>query len=455
MELKKLPEEFLRRMRELLGSEEEYSAFLRSYEMPASRGIRLNLQKLLHLRESEHMQSYERLVAEWGLEPLPEAGTLETADGKRYYREFYVNEERMQALGIRPGKHPYHEAGLYYMQEPSAMQVVPGLEIRPFDRVIDLCASPGGKSTQAADCLDYSRGGLLISNEYVGNRARTLSSNIERMGVPCAAVLNEDTGRLAERFPGYFSRVIVDAPCSGEGMFRKDETAVAEWSPENVALCAARQKEILDNALVMLAPGGRLSYSTCTFERAEDEDIRDYILAKAPDLRLVHEKRIFPHRERGEGHYVAVFERPGEDLTAAAEDISLKEEKNGDTVYLVPDSMPDLRGLRVLRKGVAASELLKKRENPHHALAHALRLRQLPEDPEDSLAAASPVIDLPAEDPRIGQYLHGLEFAISPEEAGEIRGGFVIVACDGAALGYGKYVNGRIKNHFPKGLRFV
>ncbi len=449
--MKQLPEEFLKRMRTLLPEEKEYEAFLTSYKQPPSRGLRLNLQKLLHCREL----SYEQLVSDWGLEPLPGASFLTLPDGRRLYREFYVNEERMTALGIRPGKHPYHEAGLYYMQEPSAMQVVPALEIRPFDRVLDLCASPGGKSTQAADMLDYRQGGILISNEYVGNRARTLSSNIERMGIPGAAVLNEDTGRLAAALPGYFSRIILDAPCSGEGMFRKDDTAIAEWSPENVAHCVERQKEIADNALQLLAPGGMLSYSTCTFERAEDEEMRDYILEKDPSLQLVHEKRIFPHRERGEGHYVAVFRKDGEDLTAAAEDIALREEKIGESTYLVPDSLPSLRGLRVLRKGVPAYEMLKKRECPHHALSHASRLTALPGDSEDALSAPLPALDFPAADLRISQYLHGLEISVTAEEAGEVTGGFVIVACDGAALGLGKYVNGRVKNHYPKGLRFV
>ncbi len=449
--MKQLPEEFLKRMRTLLPEEKEYEAFLASYEQPPSRGLRLNLQKLLHCREL----SYEQLVLDWGLEPLPGASFLTLPDGRRLYREFYVNEERMTALGIRPGKHPYHEAGLYYMQEPSAMQVVPALEIRPFDRVLDLCASPGGKSTQAADMLDYRQGGILISNEYVGNRARTLSSNIERMGIPGAAVLNEDTGRLASALPGYFSRIILDAPCSGEGMFRKDDTAIAEWSPENVAHCVERQKEIADNALQLLAPGGMLSYSTCTFERAEDEEMRDYILEKDPSLQLVHEKRIFPHRERGEGHYVAVFRKDGEDLTAAAEDIALREERIGESTYLVPDSLPALRGLRVLRKGVPAHEMLKKRECPHHALSHACRLTALPGDSEDALSAPLPVLDFPTADLRISQYLHGLEISVTAEEACGVTGGFVIIACDGAALGLGKYVNGRVKNHYPKGLRFV
>ncbi len=449
--MKQLPEAFLERMRALLPDEEEYQAFLQSYALPPTRGLRLNLQKLLRCRGL----SYEQLTSDWGLEPLPSASFLDLPDGRRLYREFYVNEERMAALGIRPGKHPYHEAGLYYLQEPSAMQVVPALAIRPFDRVLDLCASPGGKSTQAADMLDYRQGGILISNEYVGNRARTLSSNIERMGIVNAAVLNEDTGRLASAFPSYFSRIILDAPCSGEGMFRKDDTAVAEWSPENVEHCVERQKEIADNALQLLAPGGRLSYSTCTFEPAEDEGIRDYILEKDPALQLIFEKRIFPHRERGEGHYVAVFRKAGEDLAAGAEDITLREEKIGDTVYLVPDSLPSLRGLRVLRQGVPVSEVLKKRECPHHALSHACRLSALPGDSEDALSRPLPVLDFPAADPRIDQYLHGLEIAVTPEEAGDLRGGFLVLACDGAALGLGKYVNGRVKNHYPKGLRFV
>ena len=231
----------------------------------------------------ENIVSYEGLLRDFGLKSIPDASSV-VFQGKQYFREFYLDDDFLNEHALRPGKHPYHEAGLYYMQSPEAMHVVAKLQIRPYDRVIDLCASPGGKATQAADMLSLSQGGFLLANEYIGLRARTLSSNFERMGIRNGAVLNENTERIAERFPEYFTRVIVDAPCSGEGMFRKDPETIRAWSPESVAMCALRQREIVRNAVFMLAPGGRMSYSTCTFEREENEDIVNYILAEFPEM---------------------------------------------------------------------------------------------------------------------------------------------------------------------------
>ncbi len=459
-----LPEEFLKRMKVLLG--DEYDAFLKTYNETPVRGLRLNLSKLATAHDSTHKISYQSLLHDWKLMPLDEGAqkTSEDTEAERS-REFYINEERLAELGIRPGKHPYHEAGVYYIQEPSAMQVVEQLDIRPFDRVMDLCASPGGKSTQAADHLDPELGGLIISNEYVASRARTLSSNFERMGILNGAVLNEDTGRLAAYFPGYFSRIIVDAPCSGEGMFRKDDTAISEWSPDNVLKCIIRQKEIVANAVKMLASGGKMSYSTCTFEPGEDEEMAQYILTLDPELELIYEKKLWPHKERGEGHYIAVFKKRGPE-TVAPEPCSLdlfretgfRRKKGKDLDFLIPEYMPDLRGLHVLREGVPFAERLKNRLEPAHALSHAIRFSK------DAFQMYFSLLDLSVDDPRVGQYLHGLEISASqdelvPAEAGEkVENpfkGYVLIACDGQALGFGKYSNSRIKNHYPKGLRFV
>ncbi len=457
--MKQLPDAFLNRMREILQDQDEFDDFIRSYDEVPSRGLRLNLKKLHELHESDHRITYEKLTEDWGLTPLAEATFIET-DAGRQYREFYLDEARLAEMGIRPGKHPYHEAGLYYLQEPSAMQAVMHLDIRPYDRVIDLCASPGGKSTQAADQLSEAAGGFILANEYAGNRARILSSNFERMGIRNGIILNEDTARIADHFPMYFTRVIVDAPCSGEGMFRKDDTAVLEWSPENVENCALRQREIVSNAVRMLAPGGKMSYSTCTFEKSEDEEITAYILSLDPALSLLYEKKIWPHREKGEGHYIAVFRKEGKDLTENAgspesknktefiygdSDVRLyRQMKKKDQTYLIPDFLPDVRGLRVLREGILKETELKNRKEPEHAYIHALDLNQ--SFPEDEFS----VLDLKAEDPRTDQYLHGLEIT-----AEAMKNGYCIVACDGAALGLGKNVNGRIKNHYPKGLRFL
>ena len=219
----KLPEPFLTRMRQMLG--DEYEAFLNSYDQPAARGLRLNL-----LKAGPDLEL-----------PFPTAPVEWCPTGRRYDGE------------LRPGLHPWHDAGVYYIQEPSAMAVAEIAAPRPGERVLDLCAAPGGKTSHLASLA--GDGCLLISNEIHPQRARILSRNVERMGIRNAAVLNESPDRLAERFPGFFDCIVVDAPCSGEGMFRKEPVALEEWSEENVALCARRQDEILDAALEMLAPG--------------------------------------------------------------------------------------------------------------------------------------------------------------------------------------------------------
>ena len=458
-----LPAEFCTRMKALL-SEEEYNAFLDSFEKPTVKGLRLNLHKFMELEESEYPETirYAKLVADWHLKPLPESSAI-FFYGQKMYSSFYLDDHYLQSMNIRAGKHPYHEAGLYYIQGPEAMQVVHHMKIRPFDRVIDLCASPGGKSTQAADLLSADAGGFLISNEYVTLRARTLSSNMERMGIRNAAVLNEDTGKIADHFPEFFTRVLVDAPCSGEGMFRKDETAIAEWSPENVHMCAERQREITANAYRMLAPGGILAYSTCTFEKEEDEDIRDYLLTTFPELTLIYEKRVWPHREPGEGHYMAIFRKAGSDPLAPLEErygtmisgperpLRLEDYKTQtikDQFYLVPKILPELRGLRCLRAGIQSETNMKNRTEPAHALSHVLNPSYTSElQPFELLRC-----NYPATDPRVDQYLHGMQIT-APE--GFDGKGWCIVCADGAALGLGKLVNGQVKNHFPKGLRFV
>ncbi|WP_036610611.1 RsmF rRNA methyltransferase first C-terminal domain-containing protein [Oribacterium sp. P6A1] len=459
-----LPQEFLNRMKELLPGEADFKAFIQSYDDTPVRGLRLNLKKLLanECSGDKNFITYDRLVSEWKLRPVNDA-SFAMYEGKKYYREFYMDEEALNQRGIRPGKHPYHEAGLYYIQGPEAMQAVTHLDIRPFDRVMDLCASPGGKSTQAADMLSMDEGGFIISNEYVSLRAKTLSSNIERMGIGNAAVLNEDTGKLAQFFPEYFTRIIVDAPCSGEGMFRKDETAVKEWSPENVRLCAERQKEIVSNACRMLSPGGKLCYSTCTFEKEEDEDIRDFITESFPDMHLIYEKKFWPHIDKGEGHYVTVFQREGNDpfeeknisfgsvIKCPDKGIGMQktsEKKMKDQIYLIPDILPDLAGLKIFRAGILKATDLKKRIEPEHALTHAIDIHDKKETAEFEFS----VCNYSSEDPHVEQYLKGLQI---PAPEGMDKKGWCIVSCDGVSLGLGKIVNGQIKNHYPKGLRFL
>lgn len=320
-----LPQEFQIRMQKLLGG--EYPAFLAGYDTEAHRALRVNTLKLSAAAFTE--------MAPFSLEMVPWAPN-----------GFYYNNEE------RPGRHPWHEAGLYYIQEPSAMAVAAASPARPGERVLDLCAAPGGKTTQLASAMAGE--GLLISNEIHPARARILSSNVERMGIRNAIVTNETPERLADRFPAFFDRIVVDAPCSGEGMFRREEEALRQWSPENVELCAGRQDEILKQADRMLRPGGILLYSTCTFAPEEDEGSVGRFLMTHPDYEVISAengtffapghpewaealpesgwengeekapaprqeektisaltdtRRLWPHRLRGEGHFVAVLRK--------------------------------------------------------------------------------------------------------------------------------------------------
>ena len=397
-----LPEKFLERMQNMLG--EEYPAFLESLSGKRYRALRLNPLK------TRIQEGKEKLP--FTLSPVPW-----TKNG------FYYEEEE------QPGKHPYHEAGLYYIQEPSAMAPVPCLmeeaamperqeehvsaaaiperqeEPATPGRVLDLCAAPGGKSTQIAE---YMRGrGMLITNEIHPQRAKILSENIERMGISNAIVLNETPESLSKRFIAFFDRILVDAPCSGEGMFRKNDNAGEEWSEENVALCAERQDGILDCAATMLKPGGRLVYSTCTFAPAEDEGSVSRFLETHPDFCLEKEERLMPHKIKGEGHFLAVLHREGGQLSSAAtagteKSLTLKDCREfldfakealtipaeeltegkillrfGEQLYLAPAETPSLRGLKVLRPGLHLGTVKKNRFEPSHALALFLKKEQV------------------------------------------------------------------------------
>lgn len=282
-----LPIEFEKKMKAFLG--DEWDDFLYSYDNNRFQALRFNTLKV---------QSPE--------ERMRILKTLKISSDKKVS---WANEAYYFDENVRPGKHPYHEMGLYYIQEPSAMSAAALLAPKPGMRVLDLCAAPGGKSTQLATYLGDS--GLLVSNEINTQRSRILSQNIERMGIKNAIVTNEDSFVLASHFPGFFNAIQVDAPCSGEGMFRKLPEAIEQWSMENVAICAARQKEILDNAAVMLKPGGMIVYSTCTFSKEENEDVIEYFLERHPDFTLEEMERFWPHKVDGEGHFVAKLVRRG------------------------------------------------------------------------------------------------------------------------------------------------
>ncbi|MDE6673233.1 MAG: RsmB/NOP family class I SAM-dependent RNA methyltransferase, partial [Acetatifactor sp.] len=275
-----LPEAFLKRMQFQLGT--EYTDFVESLEGERHRALRVNPLK----SGGSPSETRERFLSlsPWQLEPVPweEDGFYYVLAG---YGRHPGQGEKADYAQEGPGRHPYHEAGVYYIQEPSAMAPVTFLDVNPGERVLDLCAAPGGKSTQLAGRMQGK--GLLVSNEIHPQRARILSENVERLGIRNCLVLNESPERLAEVFPDYFDRILVDAPCSGEGMFRKNENAGEEWSPENVEQCAARQDGILDCAVAMLRPGGRLVYSTCTFAPREDEGSVRRLLGRHPEMEIL------------------------------------------------------------------------------------------------------------------------------------------------------------------------
>lgn len=457
-----LPIEFEKKMKAFLGN--EWDDFLYSYDNNRFQALRFNTLKV---------QSPE--------ERMRILKTLKISSDKKVS---WANEAYYFDENVRPGKHPYHEMGLYYIQEPSAMSAAALLAPKPGMRVLDLCAAPGGKSTQLATYLGDS--GLLVSNEINTQRSRILSQNIERMGIKNAIVTNEDSFVLASHFPGFFNAIQVDAPCSGEGMFRKLPEAIEQWSMENVAICAERQKEILDNAAVMLKPGGVIVYSTCTFSKEENEDVIEYFLERHPDFTLEEMERFWPHKVDGEGHFVAKLVRRGcvdTDLKADRKTKKNKNSKNrknetkpaltkenmkllsefldetisedmaawiknsrlvmfGEQLYRLPNMEVDIKGLKVQRAGLHIGEFKKQRFEPSHSLALALKISE-----------AKNVVKLTWDDPQTTGLFNGQSVMLSDEQAAECKKGWALVCVDGYTAGWGKVNGTQVKNHYPKGLR--
>lgn len=467
-----LPEDFKKKMRQLLG--EEYETFVLSYEAERVQGLRFNTGKM-SLEEG-----LSRMGGIFGLTKIP------------WGQEGYYYDTRS-----RPGKHPCHEAGAYYIQEPSAMAVVELLDPQPGDVVLDLCAAPGGKSTHIAQRLKGQ--GFLLSNEIHPARAKALSQNIERMGIGNAVVTNEDSRRLADYFPVFFNKIVVDAPCSGEGMFRKDEGARTEWSIDNVALCARRQQEILDNAAGMLKGGGRLVYSTCTFSPEENEGSIQLFLETHPEFHiekvqaykgfgpghpewitggceeLAWTYRIWPHKVKGEGHYLAVLRKeecaaePKRKVPVYVKDKTVLNDFGkftesvftdmgermgtwvnhlilfGDQLYTLPDLMIEYKGLKVVRPGLHLGTMKKNRFEPSHALALHVNSRQVHQWYGMDSGSEETV-----------RYLSGETLIVSDTGRNGCRlgeSGWVLMLVDGCSIGWAKLVGMTLKNHYPKGLR--
>ncbi len=470
---RRLPEAFCMRMEGLLGA--EWNAFLASYDENRYYGLRRNPLK----------SSAERFM-----EQMPYALEKVSWAEEGYY---YGTEDH-------PGKDVLHEAGLYYIQEPSAMAVAQILDPQPGERVLDLCAAPGGKSTQIAGRM---RGeGLLVANEVIPDRAGILSQNVERMGIKNCVVCNEEPERMAERFPGFFDRIVVDAPCSGEGMFRKDETAVEQWSEAHVQMCADRQLMILREAAKMLRLGGVLVYSTCTFAPDENEGVisrfveerDDFVIEEVPcDAAfapgreewtaqpapgLERTMRLWPHRLKGEGHYIARLRRSGRKEEAVSDSVwshgrisggrdrrrtDVKQKKQaevlqeflvkelglgedwlaeqrgrvelfGEQLYLVPEEMIPVQGMKNRGPGLQLATEKKNRLEPAHALALALTTAETDRSLELSQEEAV-------------RYLRGESLVC------DSRKGWTLLTYRGYPLGFGKASGGQMKNHYPKGLR--
>jgi NOL1/NOP2/sun family putative RNA methylase len=490
-------------MRRLLG--DEYPAFAASLQKPPVSGLRVNTLKL-------NVSQFQSFI------PFPLGDSVPWCDSA------FPLPPAPLPFDWEPGKHPYHLAGLYYLQDPSAMSAAALLCPQPGELVLDLAAAPGGKTTQMAALMQGK--GLLVANEIKDKRLGHLAVNVERWGAGNVIITNETPERLADHFGAFFDRVLVDAPCSGEGMFRKDMRARADWSVEMVAGCAVRQKNILRVAAKLVRPGGYLLYSTCTFAPEEDEEViarfleafQDYetipiphfpgFMSGRPDWsdfstkntkntkgeELKNAMRLFPHRIKGEGHFVCLMRRSEETVGRPAVrlgrgretiaqrrgqetcgpqnretfaqrkpdrlarppaslerlwqafagevlEVELKAERlwvRGERLYLVPETLPDLGNLRVPVPGIWLGTFKKERFEPAHPLALFLKRGQ-----------ARNILDLPAESREMAAYLRGESI---PSEGAP---GWKLVTVDGWPLGWGKRVQGMLKNHYPRGWQVI
>ena len=426
-----LPKKFLDEMKIILGY--EYSEFIKSYDDPKTTGLRVNTLKM----------TKDKLLSLnlYSLQEIPW-----TNEGFYYDESIY-----------RPGKNPLHEAGAYYLQEPSAMSVVPKLDVQEGEKILDMCAAPGGKSTYILSKLNNT--GLLVSNEINPIRIKALGENLERFGAKNCIITNTHPRSLRKVFEGYFDKIVIDAPCSGQGMFRKDEVAISDWSYAKVLECQSIQREIIRDGYHMLKEGGILVYSTCTFAKEENEIIIEEFLEEYTNAKLIEMERLWPHKIKGEGHFVAKIEKLEEDR-CSTKDLKIKKldkevkdyrdfekkflnikldnrfELRGENLYLLPDELPDIKKLKVLRYGLHLGMLKKNRFEPSHALSHYLKIDDV-----------KYIENFNINEKEVLDYLRG-----NTINTGQSRG-WVLVCVEGVALGWGKESNGVLKNHYPKGLR--
>ena len=461
-----LPEEYEVKMRRLLG--DEYENYTACYEEPRYYGLRVNTKKI-------SVEEFVR-ICPFALRPIPWIDN-----------GFYYDGEK-----VSPAKHPYYFAGLYYLQEPSAMTPADRLPIEPGDKVLDICAAPGGKATELGAGLKGR--GLLAANDISSSRAKGLLKNIELFGIGNALVLSEEPGRLAGYFPEYFDKILIDAPCSGEGMFRKDKKMVKAWKEHGPEFFSKLQRSIVLQAAGMLRPGGYLMYSTCTFDGLENEGTIGWLLEQFPEFTIEKIRpyegfaegrpeeypdrefpdlkktvRIFPHRMQGEGHYLALLRKREErfleppvrkrrkpnrlpeelsdflakiDWDAAGGGFDIGRVKlQGGRVYYMPEELPSLEGLRFLRTGLLLGELKKNRFEPSQALAMCLDAASYPE-----------VIILKPEEERTVRYLKGETLNVESLVSDKAKG-WHLVCVDKYPLGWGKVSGGVLKNKYLPGWR--
>ena len=447
------PVSFTEKMKDILG--DEYEDFLKGYDRTRHYGLRVNRSKLT-ADQFARMSMYD-------LQPVP-----------------WIDNAFEYEDSVSPAKHPYYFAGMYYLQEPSAMTPANLLPIEPGDKVLDLCAAPGGKATELGAKLNHT--GLLVANDISNSRAKALLKNIELFGIPNVLVTSEPPEKLAGKFPAFFDKILIDAPCSGEGMFRKNESATKSWEAYGVQHCANLQRTILEDAVTLLKSDGMILYSTCTFSPEENEGMIDEFLKKHPDFKVVpltpvggimHGRpdfidadpqlegalRLWPHHLEGEGHFVCLLQRTGgeagkcpgygkqkrlkdypdalafmEQYTHLSPDVPVTEISG--KLYSIPEDAPDLKGVRVIRGGLLLGELKNKRFEPSHVLTLAYPKEMFKQTIEWSL-----------QDEAIMRYLKGETILCDRPK------GYYVVCVDGYPLGWVKAQNGMLKNQYPASWR--
>ncbi len=456
-----LPEEYLAAMKDMLG--DEFEAYLDSFNDNRLYGLRVNTLKI---SPEDFLK-----ISPFKLTPIPWIDN-----------GFYFSGED------KPAKHPYYFAGLYYIQEPSAMTPANVLTVEEGDVVFDMCAAPGGKTTELGAKLKTT--GLLITNDISNSRAKALLKNVEVFGIPNVCVLSEDPKKIAGKFTGFFDKILIDAPCSGEGMFRKDSKLIKSWEKTGPQVYSKIQQDIILLGADMLKPGGKMLYSTCTFSKLEDEESVRFLLENRPEIHLIDipeyegychgftyddglkamnmQKcvRIFPHKMAGEGHFIALLEKdenaPGsytakrkpystkicqelEDFINSTafpidkSDIAIRDDK----VYVISKDMVEDSGLRIMRGGLLLGELKKNRFEPSQAFAMVLKKEQY-----------DAVIDLPVSDERVVRYLKGETIDV-PEFEEKTRNGWNLFCVDGYPLGWGKFNGVSLKNKYLAGWRWM